>query len=100
GHDESAFLNQLMLGTCRASMELAPANIIRATDGNSGTGKTTLARAIAFTAFGYLPKDSPFGSDMIEFDKTLLSELRMARPASSSTTGTASRCAPTCSISS
>ena len=50
--------------------------ILRATDGNAGAGKTTLARAIAYTAYGYVPKDTPFGEDMVEFDKTLLSELR------------------------
>jgi hypothetical protein len=76
GDDESAFLNQLMLGVCRASMELAPGLIVRAADGNGGAGKTTLARAIATIAFGYEPKDSPFGEDMTEFGKTLLSELR------------------------
>ena len=76
GHDESAFLNGLLLGVSRASMEVAPAIILRATDGNAGAGKTTLARATAYTAYGYVPKDTPFGEDMVEFDKTLLSELR------------------------
>jgi hypothetical protein len=76
GHDESAFLNQLMLGVCRASMQIAPAVILRATDGNSGAGKTTLARSIAYIAYGFVPKDTRFGEDMVEFEKILLSELR------------------------
>lgn len=76
GHDESTFLNGMLLAACRPSMPQAPAIIVRAADGNAGAGKTTLARAIASVAFGHLPKDAPFGGDMIEFDKTLLAELR------------------------
>lgn len=76
GEDESAFLNALLLGPCRASIELAPAIILRASDGNAGAGKTTLMRTVSYIAFGHVPKDLPFVADMAEFDKTLLAELR------------------------
>lgn len=79
-HDESAFLNALLLGVCRPSMQLAPAALIRAPHGNAGAGKTTLARAIAFIGFGFIPKDTLFPESMAEFEKTLLAELRKGPP--------------------
>ena len=80
GFDESCFLMSLLTAICRPSMRTAPGVVIRAmTLSGGGSGKTTLAHSIAFTAFGAHPSDTPLGFDMAAFDKILGSTLRDGR---------------------
>ncbi|GLR85846.1 hypothetical protein [Bradyrhizobium iriomotense] len=78
GQDESAFHNVMMLGIARASLPAAPGHVARGASGQSGAGKSTITRAVAFTAFGCQPTDTAFASDMVEFDKQLTATLRRA----------------------
>ena len=79
--DESTFLNGLMTGVCRQSLETAPGFLTSApTFSGAGTGKGLLVKAVTIIATGIRPQAFTSGHDELELDKRLSSALIEARP--------------------
>ncbi len=81
GRDESAFLTALMTAICRASLDLAPAVLLRAAPmSGAGAGKGLLARCISLIAFGRDPQAVTAGPTLEELDKRIAASLMAGDP--------------------
>ena len=81
GADESAFLIALLTAVCRASLQLAPAVMVRAPQiSGAGTGKGLLVRAMCSVAFGIHPRAMTVGTKLEEMEKRIAAALIGAEP--------------------